>query len=218
MEQVTSETWDGVGTGGLINSFQYVNGVIRVDARWACFVRREMAPSQLYVFDAKQFMVGDVNINTPASYSPDSRWSEMTAYYYPCENTETFLSDNGVIIYYLDQLDSCAVSEWADEERDSLSCFANCFAVLELHELTHWAVPHEDNETDPDHWERWNEVLRGVVGYVAETGTWRVKEYEVEETENGLRTTVGDFVSVDTLTNTVNESKQVGIDMFSTQE
>lgn len=216
MEQVSSQEWSGVGGNGVIQGFKFSNDSIHVSARWACFVERDKTPSQLYVFDAKQVTIGDVKIRPPSSYDGNEIGSEITAYYFPCENVSSPVSDGGVIIYYMDKMDECAVSEY-NENDNQLTSFINCFAVLELHELTHWGVPVEDNEQDPEHWESWNQVLRSVVGYVNGVDTWNVREYEVEKTESGLRTTVGDFVDVKRK-EPEPETENVTLSQFCTQE
>ena len=100
-----------------------------------------------------------VEITPPWEFDDDSDWSEMHAYYVGDEEN--------IIVYFLENFADAAVTG-----------FAECSLILDLHELTHWAIPEADNEQDPDHWTRWNRVLTDVVEYVMEVEEWDMAEYD----------------------------------------
>lgn len=101
-------------------------------------------PNRLYTFDAREITLGDGELFPPSTFDDSEVWSELRAYITDWE-PET-------VVYYLEN--------W---EQEAGLNFEACLAIIDLHELVHWAVPVEDNEQDPDHWERWNAVLRDVV-------------------------------------------------------
>lgn len=212
MDKVCDETWTGVGGNGIISSFSYANDVITGSSRWSSFINGGAdSVSKLFVFGAKKIFIGKVLINPPSRFDEDDEYSSMEAYYYPYNGEGDEQLNDGIVIYFLDQLDSYAVSEWDD---DSIGSFSQCISVLELHELTHWAVPDEDNETGSEHWKTWNTVLCNVVSYVSDHDDWNIIPYETEWNDETLETTVGSFVPPNINDGSGNEKTQSKINTF----
>ncbi|SEP22083.1 hypothetical protein SAMN05216388_10471 [Halorientalis persicus] len=136
---------------GILRHWEFDGGRVSVLARQAIFI--EGSPDQLYLFGAHEVTIADQDIKPPQAYDDSSEWSSIFGYYTGNE-TKT-------IIIFL------GTWSWAHPED-----VAGSLAITELHELTHWAVPEEDNEQDPSHWDRWNATLTEAVEYALEIDEW----------------------------------------------
>lgn len=128
-----------------LREYEFAGGEVTALAKLAAWIPGD--PNRLYTFAAREVQVGDLELYPPSTYSDDEAWSELRAY--------TVYDGIETVVYYLEN--------WREEAHLN---FTACYAITELHELSHWAAPVEDNEQDPDHWERWNVVLQEVVEYV----------------------------------------------------
>lgn len=126
---------------------RFDDGEIEALSKYARF--RDGDPARLWTFGAHEIVVRGLEINPPYTFDEDDDLSTMRAFYTGYETN--------TIVYFLET--------WA-EEAQSDAGFSPNYLAWQLHELTHWAVDEEDNETEPDHWERWNSVLGDVVHYV----------------------------------------------------
>lgn len=145
-----------------LHHHEFENGDITVTARYAKLIPGD--PDRLYVFAARDLTVHGTTITPPHNRDDDNPHSELRAYYIG--------NEENVTVYFLEN--------WGDE---AVIGFEPCYAIIELHELTHWAVPIEDNEQDPDHWDAWNTVLLDVVEYVMDTDDLQPETYTPTITE-----------------------------------
>ncbi|WP_226043395.1 hypothetical protein [Natrinema sp. DC36] len=186
---------------------RYTFDDIEVLARYAVHVDGD--PRKVYCFDARkiEFPETDEWVRPPAYYDDGEDFADLNAYWYAAESGD-------VVFYYLENMavaalgDSYSPTAWTDAEVpfDRLPPFGACMALIELHELCHWAIGEGSEEQpgmdDTDHWRSWNRVLADAIGYVAEgdlewlrpedTGLWYAKE-----SENGVRTPVGTWLYED---------------------
>lgn len=160
---------------------EFDDGDTTVLARYATLIPGD--PDRLFLFAARELEVRGVEITPPCEFDEENDFSEMHAYYVGDEEN--------VIVYFLENFADGAATG-----------FAECYLILELHELTHWAIPEEDNEQDPGHWERWNRVLTDVTGYVMDVEDWDVTEYDPPEgdrepanPESGRQATLEDVIT-----------------------
>lgn len=145
-----------------LRRYTFSSGEVETIARYAKWVSGD--PDRLFTFSASEVTAHDVEINPPSTFETDSPYATMKAFYVGDEEN--------VIVYFLENMDDEAVID-----------FAACYAILELHELTHWAIPEEDNEQDPDHWEPWNRVLTEAVGHVMDIDEWDIQHYQPPEVD-----------------------------------
>lgn len=151
---------------GPIKKYSFDGGRIEALARFATWIPGD--PGRLYTFGATEVTVGDNGITPPSKFDDGQDYATMRAYYSGKEED--------VIIYFLET--------WGD---DAVIGFAESYAIIELHELSHWAVPVEDNEDGTDHWDRWNRTLTGVVEYVMDIDEWDLEEYQPPEVEESVQ-------------------------------
>lgn len=201
---------------------RYTFGDIEVLARYAVHVDGD--PRKVYCFDAREieFTESDEWVRPPAAYDDGEDFAEVNAYWYAAES-------GGVVFYYLEQMelaalgDSHSSEEWTNAEVpfDRLPPFGACMALLELHELCHWAISDTDEQpgaSDTDHWESWTRVLGDVIAYGSDDDLkWARPEdmdlWYAEENENGVRTPVGTWLYED-YDDGRNETKQATFSEF----
>lgn len=176
-----------------ISSYNFCDESITLKGKYAEYVPGSEI-DRLYVIGATEISIEGEDLTPPSQYDKDTAWNQMAGFSWCRDNA------NDIIIYFLPSLARNAVRDAAvsdhlayeDATPEQLTPFPQVFAVLELHELTHLYIPEEDNEHDPDHWSRWNSVLRDVVEYVTPGEIpWAAVEYTVKETDHGIITPVG---------------------------
>lgn len=150
-----------------IRHHKFNNGDITVKSRYAKYIPGD--PDRLYLFAARALTAYDTTITPPHNSDDTHHNSELRGYYIG--------NDENLVVYFLEN--------WGDE---AVIGFEPCYAIIELHELTHWAVPLEDNEQGPDHWENWNAVLTNVVEYVMDIDTLQPGEYTPDTTPSNKNT------------------------------
>lgn len=128
-------------------------------ARYAKFHRGD--PDRLYLFGARELEMYGREVKPPWGWDEDEPRSTMFACFF-----------EGVVAYFLENW-----REFAEE------AFAQNWLVIELHELTHWAVDEEDDETGTDHWDPWNQKLAEVAEYVMPVEDWQLEGFEPPERE-----------------------------------
>lgn len=174
---------------------EFADGAVEVTAKFAHY-DESRTPHRLYVFSPAKISVAGEAITLPKDHEGER--ARTQAYTIQCHSEDHFPVD--LIIYYLHQMGGTALADayrpddWTDDSIpwDDLTPLVHWLTMLELHELTHWAVTPADNDHEIDHWVRWNTTLRSVVDAVSDTDiSWNWAEYEVRETENGVQLPVG---------------------------
>lgn len=127
-----------------LRRYEFSDGEVSALAKYAVFSPGD--PDRLWTLSAHEVVVRGEEIKPPYCFSDDEPLSRMRAYY-TGEETST-------IVYFLDT--------WIDE----VPFFASNYVVYELHELTHWAINDEENETGPGHWIRWNDRIATEVRWL----------------------------------------------------
>jgi hypothetical protein len=120
-------------------------------------------PSSLYTFGARWVQFPEYRVDAPRTVDEDDPWHTGYAWYD---------SDTETIVHFLEALHEVPPAQHAAQ-----------FTVAELHELTHWAIPAEDNPPldDETHWRTWNRVLGDVVADHFGIDEWQTVEYEPPE-------------------------------------
>ncbi|ELY68930.1 hypothetical protein [Natrinema versiforme] len=179
---------------------RYTFGDIEILARYAVHVDGD--PRKVYCFDAREieFAGTDEWVRPPASFDDGHDMAGLNAFWYPAESGD-------VIFYYLEQMEASALGDsysptaWTDGDVpfDRLPPFGACMALLELHELCHWAIGDDGDQPgmdDIDHWQSWNRVLADAIDYVSEDDCEWLRPEDTDlwyaEEQNGVvRTPVG---------------------------
>lgn len=193
---------------------------IRVVARYARFVDGD--PRRVYCFGAREITFEDTDewVRPPSTFDEDEDCSAFGAFWYAA-------SSGDVVFYYLENLplfalgDSRSNREWTDATVpwDRLPSFAACLTVLELHELTHWAL--EDDEQpemdDLEHSYSWNRTLADVVAEVCDSDLEWFRPgdgdfWYIDESETGVRTPAGVWLYDDY--DESGETEQATLDAF----
>lgn len=173
----------------------FADGVVEVTAKFAHY-NESRTPHRLYVFSPADISVNGTSIKLPSEH--DGELARTQAYTIQCHSEDHY--DVDLIIYYLHQMGGTALGDayrddaWTNDNIDweALTSVAHWLTMLELHELTHWAVDPDENEQAVDHWERWNTTLQTVVEHITDDDiSWAWAEYEVQEMENGVQLPVG---------------------------